>query len=200
MQTDSVAARHTSMDPTYPRRSGAVRGFEKAKCRRFSCHEGLVVIGRPLLAAEWDSVRAFVARLERDDLRGRFGCPFDVGDEATLRRFFDVRAGIGEMTWALDEAGAIAGLGHRVMISQSEAEIALIVRSDLKRRGIGECLLRDMLARSAKEGLQTLSALVLWENRAALNLARKIGFVPREVSAPAIELTFAVGQSTAAAA
>jgi len=48
-----------------------------------------------------------------------------------------------------------------MMASQSEAEVGLIVRSDLKRRAIGEFLLRRMLGRSAIQGLKTLSASVL---------------------------------------
>ena len=69
------------------------------------------------------------------------------------------------------------------MVSRSEAEIGLIVRSDLKRLGIGEFLLREMLARSARQGLKTVSALVLWENSVMLRLATKIGCVRREATA-----------------
>ncbi len=157
--------------------------------------ERTILIDRPLTEAEWDMVRAFVRRLEREDLRGRFGHPCDFGDEATMRRFFDIAAGVGEIAYVLDKAAVIAGLAHRIMLSPSEAEVALIVRSDLKRAGIGEFLLRETLARSARQGLKTLSALVLWENRAALRLAAKIGYVPRQVSTWALELKFEVGQA-----
>ena len=44
-------------------------------------------------------MRTFVRRMEREDLRLRFGHPFDVQDQATLRRLFDVKAGAGEMAW-----------------------------------------------------------------------------------------------------
>jgi len=71
----------------------------------------------------------------------------------------------------------------------------LIVRSDLQRAGIGEFLLRETLARAARQRLEALTAFVLWENRAALRLAAKIGYVPRQVSAWALELTFEVGQT-----
>jgi|GEM_PF-3471553 len=144
-------------------------------------------------------MRTFVRRMEREDLRLRFGHPFDVQDQATLRRLFDVKAGAGEMAWVLDETAAIAGIAHRIMVSPAEAEIALIVRSDLQRRGIGELLLREVLARSARQGVKTLSASVLRENHATLRLAAKIGFAPRQAStwnAWAIELALALGQTT----
>ena len=143
-------------------------------------------------------VRAFVRRLEREDLFRRFGHPCDFGDEATLRRYFDIDAGVGEIAYVLDKAAAIAGLAHRIMLSQSEAEIALIVRSDLQRTGIGELLMRETLARAARQGLKTLSAFVLWENHAALRLAGKIGYMTRHSSPWALELAFEVARTPAA--
>ncbi len=142
-------------------------------------------------------VRAFVRRTDREDLRLRFGYLLNLQDEGTLRRVFDIKGEVGEIAWLLDETAAIAGLAHRIMVSRSEAEIGLIVRSDLKRSGIGEFLLRETLSRSARQGLKTLSGSVLWENRAMLQLAAKIGCVPREVCAFTVELTFDVGQTTA---
>jgi len=165
--------------------------------RRSFPDERITVRRRPLVEAEWNMMRAFMRRMERDDLHQRFGHPFDFEDEITLRRFIDVKPGIGEIAWVLDDAAAIAGVSHRIMVSRSEAEVALMVRSDLKRLGIGEFLLRDMLVRSARQGLETLSGLVLRENRAALRLAAKIGYVPREVCALTVELALEVGRTTA---
>lgn len=157
---------------------------------RFSCSP--IVVVRPLSEGEWDLVRAFVRRMTPEDLHRRFGHPIDFNDEATMRRFFDIRPGTGEIAWALDETSAIAGISHRVLVSPTEAEIGLIVRSDRKRRGIGECLLRAMLARSARQGLATLSAVVLRENRAVLRLAAKIGCVQRAANTWSVELVFAL--------
>lgn len=154
----------------------------------------ITVVERPLRESEWDLLRTFVRRTKREDLRLRFGHPLDFCDEATLRRAFDIKAGAGEIAWLLDETAAIAGLAHRVLVSRSEAEIALIVRSDLQRIGIGEVLLRAMLARSARQGLETLSGLVLRENSAMLGLAAKIGYVPRRLCAFTVELTFDIAQ------
>jgi acetyltransferase len=158
----------------------------------------VTVIERPLGEAEWDLVRAFVRRLEREDLRLRFGHPLNFGDEATLRRVFDIKAGCGEISWLHDEPAVIAGLTHRVMVSRAEAEVGLIVRSDVRRTGIGEFLLRAMLARSARSGLETLNGSVLLENRAMLRLAAKVGFMPRQVCTFTAELTFDLGRANAA--
>jgi acetyltransferase len=155
---------------------------------RFNCSP--IVVVRPLSEGEWDLVRAFVRRMTPEDLRLRFGHPIDFNDEATMRRFFDIRPKTGEIAWVVDETAAIAGISHRIMVSPEEAEIGLIVRSDRKHRGIGECLLRAMLGRSARQGLKALSAVVPRENRALLRLAAKIGYAPRAANGPSMELVF----------
>jgi acetyltransferase len=148
------------------------------------------VIRPPLNETEWDMIRTFVRRMERNDLRLRFGRPINFDDDETLKRTFDIQAGRGDLSWTADAKGAVAGLLHSALITPTEAEIALIVRSDLQRTGIGEAMLRDVMARSARCGLKMLSGLVLWENTAMLELAKKVGFVPRKLVSEAVEVTF----------
>jgi GNAT superfamily N-acetyltransferase len=183
------------LDPSRPAVDGAF-GHSR-DCRSPDDHR-TTVVDRPLGAAEWDLVRSFVRRTAREDLRLRFGRPLNFDDEATLRRAFDLKAGSGEIIWVLDDDAAVAAIAHRITLSQSEAEIALIVRSDVQRRGIGEFLLRQALARSARAGLKTLTGLVLWENRTMRRLAAKIGFVPGQGSAWALELTLDIARARAA--
>jgi acetyltransferase len=152
-------------------------------------YDRIEVVAGPLSDAQWDRVRAFVRHSEREDLRLRFGHPLAFDDEGTLRRAFGLNAG-GEMLWALDPAGAIAGLCHRVPTSGEEAEIALIVRSDRKGFGIGEYLLRTVIARAARQGLATLHASVLRDNAPMLRLAMKAGCVLRQAHGETIEIAF----------
>jgi GNAT superfamily N-acetyltransferase len=161
--------------------------------------EPTMVLARPLGAREWDMIRAFVSKTDRDDLRMRFGQWLDFQSEPILKRFFDIDGKDGELVCTLDDNGDISGILHRVLISPCEAEIGLIVRSDLKRTGIGETLLRTALARALQQNLKTLRALVLGENRAMLRLARKIGPVPRKFAGLSVELEFDLSQICAGA-
>ncbi|MGA8654216.1 MAG: GNAT family N-acetyltransferase [Xanthobacteraceae bacterium] len=129
-------------------------------------------------------VRAFVRRTEREALRLRFGQAADFADDSTLKRFFGIKDKIGEMIWMLDEDEAVCGILHRVLISPTQAEIAVIVRSDRARRGIGRALLRTAVSRAASQDLKRLSALVHSE----LRLARSLGFAPRKSFGLAVEL------------
>ena len=153
-------------------------------------HGEVVVLTRALTEGDWDMVRAFVRGTSRESLRLRFGQVADFTDDPTLKRFFDIKRPNGEMMWMLEEGGAICAIVHLARLSPGQAEIALIVRSDRARRGIGEALLRVAVARAARQGLRTLSAVVLHENTAMLRLARKAGFVPCKSLGLAVELEF----------
>lgn len=179
-------------------RSAARFDVESPLYCHWLCGQRVAVLNRPLIEHEWRMVRAFARRIKREDVRLRFGRPIDLRDEFNLRRYFDIGSEKGEIVLVLDEAGAVAGIGHRVIVSRSEAEIALLVRSDLKRRGIGEFLVREIMARSARQGIETLRALVGRENHAVLCLAAKLGCVPRGSSAFAVDLAFETNRPTAA--
>jgi acetyltransferase len=157
-------------------------------------YDRLTIVRWPLSDTQWDKIGAFVRQTDRDDLRRRFGYPLAFDDEFTLRRAFGIRSG-GEMLWSLDQDGAIAGICHRVPISPQEAEIALIVRSDLKGFGIGEFLLRSVLKHTARQGLNTLLASVLRDNTPMLRLAMKVGCALREAHGETVEIAFNVGQN-----
>jgi RimJ/RimL family protein N-acetyltransferase len=175
------------------------RGERPTSCRLTACDGGEfescnVVVSRSLGESDWEMIRAFVRNTERNDLRLRFGVAIDFRDEASLRRHFGVNPNSGEIGWILDERSLIAGISHRVLISPFEAEIALIVRSDLKRKGIGSRMLNCLIRRSGEERLQTVSAWVLYENRAMLSLARRAGFVARGSLGLNVELAIALGR------
>jgi GNAT superfamily N-acetyltransferase len=156
----------------------------------------LTIVEGPLSEVQWESVRAFVQQTEREDLRRRFGYPLAFDDEVTLRRALGIKDN-GEMIWSLDEDAAIAGMCHCILLSPEEAEIALIVRSDLKGFGIGEYLLRTVLIRAARHGLKTLSASILRDNWPMLRLAMKVGCVLRETHGETIEIGFNIGAAKA---
>lgn len=67
---------------------------------------------------------------------------------------------IGELVWSHDSA--------------TSGEVALLVRDDQQRRGIGTTLGRALLAQAQAQGMTTLHAHLLPENRASLRLIRRL--------------------------
>lgn len=108
----------------------------------------------------------FARRLAPEDVRLRFG---------RIPRWSDACAremlGAGDVFAAFDAWGEIVGIARLV-----EGEIALTVRSDLKRHGIGQRLLDHLVAHAVEQGMTELSGHFLAENRPALALAHRAGF------------------------
>jgi GNAT superfamily N-acetyltransferase len=148
----------------------------------------LVVLAPPLDECDWRAIRDLIGRTERDDLAKRFLRTFDFGDGKTVKRLLDIPVPGGEIVLAIEPDAAAAGMLHRIPVSASEAEIALLVRSNRKRRGIGSILLSDAIVWGRARKLQRLSALASRDNIAVMRLARQFGFVWRSSAGPSVEL------------
>lgn len=137
-------------------------------------NSGIVHI-RPLSFADWDAYREFGQRIERNDMRLRFAGPVKL-DDSRCRRFLDIDHDHEEAFGAFDQSGALLGVARLAGIEDGEAEVALIVRSDFKRRGIGTLLCDHLIGYADSLGLEALRADILYENMPMLQLAQQAGF------------------------
>lgn len=72
--------------------------------------------------------------------------------------------------------GAMLGVGRVHRTGPDEGEFAVLVRSDLKGRGLGHELMESVLCGAAELQLRTVWGLVLRENTHMLALARDLAF------------------------
>ena len=70
----------------------------------------------------------------------------------------------------------ILAVGRAYAAGAGSAELSLLVRSDLKGRGLGSLLLNRLIVRCRRHGLRRLFADVLQVNTRMLCLADKFGF------------------------
>ena len=77
------------------------------------------------------------------------------------------------------------------------AEFAIVVRSDLKGRGMGHCLLQKLIRYTRERGTRELVGEVMADNRAMLALARACGFQTRTAKAGIVELFLETGPERA---
>ena len=73
----------------------------------------------------------------------------------------------------------------------ARAEFAIVVKSDLKSRGLGRLLMEKIIRYCRERGIGKLAGEVLAGNERMLSLARKLGFTARRVpdgNAVAVEL------------
>ena len=150
---------------------------------------------RPIRPEDEPQHRAFVEQLRTDDLRLRF---FSVRRELP-------RSELARLT-QIDYAREMAFIAVRTLPDGSrqtlgvaravtdpdnaDAEFAIIVRSDLKARGLGRLLMRTLIEFMQGRGTQRLVGLVLRENLPMRNLALSVGFELDEAGSDVDALRF----------
>lgn len=123
------------------------------------------------------ALHTFADCLTPNDVRLRFGTPRRLASDEEVLAAFRCQTPENEMIWALAPNGAIAGIATLSLVEPSTLELGVIVRSDMKRRGIGACLLEAAKRRARRRGIRSLLASILWDNRPMRTLIAKAGFV-----------------------
>jgi len=135
----------------------------------------------------------FIARIDESDLRRRFVRAGDVAPESDLTRYTQLdrsrEAAFVAVRQSGPASGEIAGEVHAYRYPETAtAELAIIVRSDMKGRGLGSVLMRGMIEYCRAAGLE-LIARIRRDNTAMIRLARHCG----------MEVEYAPGSSLAIA-
>jgi acetyltransferase len=152
-----------------------------AELARTMTWDGAPLLVRPIRPEDEPLHRAFLARLEPEDIRMRFFSvrrelpPSELArlvqiDYAREMAFIALREGEGGVPETLGVARAIADPDN------VEAEFAVVVRSDCKSRGLGHLLMERLIEYQRAQGTQRLIGDVLRENRPMRELAHGLGF------------------------
>ena len=132
---------------------------------------------RPLGVADTARYSAFLDALDPEDLylrtMGRTARP----DTARIEALLDLDGHSRLALAAVGADGTILGVVRAAVLAEdASAEFALIVRSALKRRGLGAKLLRALLGRLRELGVRRVVGHTFARNEALLGLARQHGF------------------------
>jgi len=182
----------------------AIRPYPAEWERQLELAYGWKVKVRPMRPEDEPAITAFLGRVSREDLRLRF---FHVMKEfshtfvARLTQLDYARA----MAFVASDAitGDVLGAVRLHSDSRYETgEYAILLRSDLKGKGLGWALMRLLIEYAKAEGLKRLSGIVLRENTTMLTMCRELGFDirsdPREASVMAVSLDLAAPQAAQA--
>jgi acetyltransferase len=137
---------------------------------------------RPIRPEDEAQHRAFIEQLEPEDLRFRFFSARRELQRSELARLtqIDYDREMAFIAVREREDGSCETLGVARAVADpdnTEAELGVIVRSDLKGAGLGSMLLQKLIAHLKRRGTQRFVALILRENTAMQELARAHGFV-----------------------
>ncbi len=133
---------------------------------------------RPIKPADIALYPDFLARIEPDDVRLRFLAPRKTFPDEMLKRLTQLDYDRDMAFLALEaDGGALAGVARLSCDpDRSKGEYALLVRSDLKGRGLGWALLEQIVAFAKAEGIGRVEGIVLAENQAMLRMCEEFGF------------------------
>jgi RimJ/RimL family protein N-acetyltransferase len=156
----------------------AIRPYPSQWQRHLVLGSGWRVFVRPIKPDDEPLIHDFLVHASKEDLRLRF---FD-----SIREFshqFIVRLTqidyAREMAFvAIDEASdEIIGVVRLHSGSSHEnGEYAILLRSDLKGRGLGWALMQLIIEYAKSEGLKRIVGQILQENAVMLKMCRELGF------------------------
>ena len=121
-------------------------------------------------SADW---RLFFSHLAASDIRYRFGRL--VSAEAGLR-LLTLPNRYGSVIFGAFCPEDLLGVANLANDDMGRAEIAILIRSDRKRQGIGAALMRAALCQATQERLQVYG-FIEPSNAAIIGLMRRFGFV-----------------------
>ena len=144
-------------------------------------YRGRRIVVRPIRDDDLARHRRFAARISPQDLYRRFFSFLRELPEAQLVRFthIDYEREMAFVATALDGTGAEETLGVVRACADADgegAEVAVLVRSDLKGQGLGRLLMQKLIGYCCTRGMRRLWMSVLSDNRPMLRLAVSLGF------------------------
>jgi acetyltransferase len=156
----------------------AVRPYPSGWERRIDLKERQPVIVRPVRPEDEPLFREFFQRVSQEDLRLRFFAPVKVFGHTFIARLTQLDYARAMAFIALDEmTGEMLGAVRLHADANCEtAEYAILVRSDLKGRGLGWKLMELMITYARSEGLKEIKGQVLRENTMMLRMCGELGF------------------------
>jgi acetyltransferase len=176
-------ARIAVAKPDKPGRSGrhhrfAIRPYPKEWERTVRLRDSNNVIVRPVRPEDEPLYPPFLEKVTAEDLRLRFFAPVKDFSHTFIARFTQIDYARAMAFVAIDKAnGEMLGVGRLHILSHSDtAEYAVLVRSDLKGRGLGWMLMEMLIEYARAEGISALQGEVLAENATMLRMCAELGF------------------------
>ncbi|WP_410013748.1 bifunctional acetate--CoA ligase family protein/GNAT family N-acetyltransferase [Sodalis sp. C49] len=166
--------------PGDPEARLAIRPYPQALESVVTLKNGEQCLFRPILPEDEPLLKQFIGAVTPEDLYYRYFSEiteFTHEDLAYMTQI-DYDREMAFVAIRQNDAGnTIIGV-TRVFSDpdNTEAEFSVLVRSDLKKMGLGRLLLQKMIAYARDHGLRRLNAITMPSNHGMISLAKKLGF------------------------
>lgn len=161
-----------------PRTPQVIRPYPVEWERRVTLQDGETVLVRPIKPEDERLYEGFLAHVTPEDLRLRLFAPQRQLSHKFLARLTQIDYAREIAFIAIRETtGELLGVSRYSADPDYErAEYAVLARSDLKGKGLGWLLMKQLIAHGQASGLKELFGSVLAENSTMLGMCRKLGF------------------------
>jgi RimJ/RimL family protein N-acetyltransferase len=153
---------------------------------------------RPVTGDDRDGFALMFERMSPESRYRRYLSPKPHLSPPELTFLTDVDHVRHEALAAIDQRhGSIVGVGRYVVYRDQPrvAELALEVVDDLQGMGIGGALSRRVITQARRNAVTCLTATLLWENRPARALLRRLEFHARGSRGTELEMELALRRS-----
>jgi len=156
----------------------AIRPYPTELERHLRLRDGTAVLVRPVRPEDEPLYPPFFAAVTPGDLRLRFFAPVKDFSHAFIARFTQIDYARAMAFIAIEEStGDMLGVVRvHADANYETGEYAILVRSDLKGRGLGWMLMQLIIEYARGEGLRCIQGQVLQENMTMLDMCRELGF------------------------
>ena len=156
----------------------AIRPYPKEWERSAELRDGTRILVRPVRPEDEPLYGPFFAAVTPQDLRLRFFAPVKEFGHRFIARLTQIDYARAMAFVAIEETmGNMLGVIRlHADANYDSGEYAVLVRSDLKGRGLGYLLMQLIIEYARAEGLKTIEGQVLSENTAMLAMCREFGF------------------------
>ncbi|MDE1229898.1 bifunctional acetate--CoA ligase family protein/GNAT family N-acetyltransferase [Vibrio aestuarianus] len=158
----------------------AIRPYPSELEERVTLRDNSVVMLRPILPEDEPQHAEFIHNVSKEDLYKRFFSDVGEFNHEALANFTQIDYD-REMAFVAvdnnDGEGKIIGVSRALINPENtDAEFAILIRSDLKGNGLGKILLQKVIDYCRLKGTVQISGMTMPTNRGMLTLAQKLGF------------------------
>jgi acetyltransferase len=178
----------------------AIRPYPQEWERNAAMRDGTKILVRPVRPEDEPLYEPFFAAVTPQDLRLRFFAPVKEFGHRFVARLTQIDYARAMAFIAIEESsGEMLGVVRlHADANYERGEYAVLVRSDLKGRGLGYLLMQMIIEYARAEGLKIIEGQVLRENTAMLAMCRKLGFQvaldPNDANTCVVKLALAGSQ------
>ena len=154
----------------------AIRPYPQRLESKIQTPEGQAYEVRPIKPEDEPALRHFAEEVDNLDLWHRFFAPLRDRTHETAARLSQIDYD-REMTLVAWEGGRVAGLARSLADPNLDAsECAIIIRSDLRQKGLARQLLQALLAAIAAQGVRQALMVFPADQAQVLNIAKDMEF------------------------